>query len=175
MATIEANLNEVDAWGGEVTQLPPGEYQLKVLAADVEQKESGETIKSQLVVKYEVVSGAFAGKATTAWFGLDFTKDTPRKRLKSLVAATGIPLSPNGSFDSAQLVGARLNADITHESYTSKPDPITGQSTEKTTIRVVNERPFREVSAVAPASNGTPVAPRAGVSVPGSLPGLTKA
>jgi|SRR5882672_3515850 len=171
MATIEANLNDVEAWGGEVSTLPPGEYQLKVKAADVEQKDSDGKITSQLVVDYEVTSGAFSGKVVKAWFTLDFTKDTPRKRLKSLVVACNIEVSPNGSFDTAQLVGCQLNADVIHQTYMSKPDPITGNPVEKTSVRVVNERRSGPVNAsvAAPASGS----PRTGVSVPGTMPGLT--
>ena len=175
MATIDANLNEIDAWGGETTQLPPGEYQLKVTAADVEQKEDGEKIKSQLVVNYEVISGAFSGKTIKAWFMLDFTKDTPRKRLKSLVNATGIGVSPNGSFDTAQLLACKLNADVVHESYQSKPDPITGQSVEKTAIRVVNERTLRELSGIAGGQAALAGPGKSSVSVGSNLPGLTRA
>lgn len=179
MAIIEANLNEVEAWGGESVQLPPGEYQFKVKNADVESKADGEKTKLQLVVDYEVLSGTFAGKTAKAWFQLDFSKDAPRKRLKSLILACNVPLSPNGSFDTAQLVGCKLNADVTHESYESKPDPITGAKVEKTAVRIVNERPFRDVVEVAssssPVQSNGPVAGRPVPSVGGSLPGLTKA
>jgi hypothetical protein len=96
----------------------------------------------------------------------------PRKRLKSLVTAAGITVSPNGSFDSAQLVGCKLNADVVHETYQSKPDPITGQSTEKISIRIVNERSFGGINASSTVSAGRPVS---APSVGGSLPGLTKA
>ncbi len=173
MATIEANLNDVEAWGGEVTTLPPGEYQVKVKAADVEQKEDGEKIKSQLVVDYEVISGAFSGKVCKAWFGLDFSKEVPRKRLKSLVQAANVPLSPNGSFDSAQLVGCKLNIDSIHQTYTSKPDPITGTTEEKTAVRAVNERPFRDVVAASAGTASVNPSPGLKIGAPG-LPGLTK-
>lgn len=181
MATIEANLNEagLDAWGGEISTLPPGEYQFKIKAADVESKEDGEKIKNQLVIDYEVVSGAFSGKIAKAWFNLDFTKDTPRKRLKSLVQAAGIAVSPNGSFDTAQLLGCKLNADVIHRTYEGKPDPVLGgPPPQKTAINIVNERPFREVvNAPEGAVNGAPSTPGTlpGVKVGGAaMPGLTK-
>lgn len=175
MATIEAGLNDVEAWGGEITQLPPGEYQFKIKAADVEQKEKDGKVISQLVVDYEVLSGAFAGKPGKAWFTLNFAKDTPRRRLKSLVTAAGITVSPNGSFDSNQLVGCKLNADVIHESYESGPDPITGVKIEKTAVRIVNERPFRDVVTQPNGATSQGAGKPASVSVGASLPGLSKA
>ncbi len=166
---VGANLNDVDAWGGESVQLPPGPYQLRVKGADVEQKDKEGKITTQLVLDYEVVSGAMSGKTLKAWFSLDFSKDVPRKRLKSLVLACGVPIDPSGSFDTAALVGCKINADVVHETYDSKPDPITGGVSQKTAIRVVNERPF--------GAMGVDGAQRAASATVGgtSLPGLTRA
>lgn len=178
MPVIEAQLNDVEAWGGENVQLPPGEYQLKVKGADVEQKDANEqgVVKSSLVVEYEVLSGAFSGKTVKAWFGLDFTKEVMRKRLKSLVNASGINTGPTGAFDSNQLVGCKINADVTHDTFQSdKRDPITGNILPpKTFVRVVNERPFREVVA-GPTAQTNAGGTKQPASVGGSLPGLTRA
>lgn len=176
MANIEANLNDIEAWGGEITKLPPGEFSFKIKAADIENKEKDGKTQSQLVVDLEVISGPFAGKTAKSWFGLDFTKDTPRKRLKSLVNASGIAVSPNGSFDSAQLIGCKINADVTHETYMTKAGlDVVGGSVippeEKIAVRVVNERPFREVAGTATANGTSAPTPISGGA---SLPGLTK-
>lgn len=174
MATIEANLNDVEAWGGEIVQLPPGEYSVKVKSADVEQKEKDGKVTNQLVVDYEVISGAFAGKVCKAWFNMDFSQDTPRKRMKSLVNACNIPLSGNGSFDSNQLVGCKLNIDIIHRTYEGKPDPILGGPPPvKTAVNAINERTYREVVNQPAATSAPTNAKPASVPMGATLPGLT--
>ena len=122
MPMIDAKLNEVDAWGGESTQLPPGPYSFRIKSASIESKAEG---KNQLVVENEVISsGEMKGKTAKSFFMLDFSKDAPRKRLKSLVLATKVPVDAAGNFNSDNLVGTQYDAEVTHESYESKPDPL---------------------------------------------------
>jgi hypothetical protein len=176
MAIIQnANLNDVEAWGGEITQLPPGPYQLRIKSAAIEEKGSGADVKAQLVIDYEVLSGAFSSKSIKAWFSLKFDKDTPRKRLKSLIVASGIQLDSQGNFDTNQLVGCKLNADVIHETYESGKDPITGQAVEKLAVRVVNERRFAPLSDTGNANTGNAVPTNAAQSFAPNLPGLTPA
>lgn len=174
MPMIDAKLNEVDAWGGESTQLPPGPYSFRIKSASIESKAEG---KNQLVVENEVISsGEMKGKTAKSFFMLDFSKDAPRKRLKSLVLATKVPVDAAGNFNSDNLVGTQYDAEVTHESYESKPDPITGQTTTKTATRIVNEMPFGTNAAKAsgkPAvSNSAPVSGQAAPLMPG-MAGLT--
>ena len=175
MPMIEgANLDNVEAWGGESTQLPPGPYSFRIVKASIEAKSEG---KNQLVIDNEVISeGEMKGKTAKSFFMLDFSKEAPKKRLKSLVIATRIPVT-GGNFNSDNLVGTQYDAEVTHESYESKPDPITGQTTTKTATRIVNEMPFGTNAAKASgkpsaASNAAPVSGQAAPLMPG-MAGLT--
>lgn len=179
MAQIEAGLTDaIDAWGGEVVQLPPGPYQFKITAADIESKQADDnTTKLQLIVSFEVFSGEMAGKTAKSWFQIPSggkSDDTARKRLKSLTLATGIQLDSKGNFDTAQLIGCKLNADVIQQSYESKPDPITGHTLTKTMTKIVNERPFAPIIANGAGAPQTKVNSGVPASMPG-LPGLTKA
>lgn len=177
MTQINAGLNDVEAWGGEIVQLPPGSYQFVVKAADIEEKadESGKP-KSTLIVSAEVLSGAFAGKQVKSWFTLDFTKDTPRKRLKSLVLATGIPVDSAGGFDTTNLIGCKFNADVVVSSYEGKADPLTGVKPMKESAKVVNERPYGSLGVDTRQQESMPSAGKVmgGTGTGGSMPGLTK-
>lgn len=172
MAIIQAQLNEVDAWGGEIVQLPPGAYSFRIKEVATEQKESKDGKPYlQLVLDNEVISGEFSGKVQKSWFSCDFSKDTPRKRLKSLIVATGIRTTPSGDFDSNDLNGCQYNADVTHETYEGKPDPLNGGKTApKTAVRIVNERPFEAVlgAKTGAANSGAKVG---GAAMPGLTPG----
>lgn len=168
------DLTNVNAWGGESTHLPPGPYSFKIKAANIEAKSEG---KNQLVLDNEVVSdGEMKGKIAKSFFMLDFTKETPKKRLKSLITATRIQLV-NGTFATESLVGTQYDADVIHEDYESKTDPITGQAATKTAIRIVNEMPFGTNAAESggkPAMSGNSSAPAMGMGAGMSgMAGLT--
>lgn len=177
MAQIDAGLTaDVEAWGGEIVTLPPGPYQLRVKAADVEEKKDKEgNPRLQLVVESEVLSGAFAGKNPKSWYniprGNDKAAETARKRLKSLIVACNVPVDGAGNFDTNQLIGCKYNADVIHDTYESGADPLTGKTVQKTAVRIVNERAY---GAIASPDN-KPANGQGAVSPASGLPGLTKA
>lgn len=164
MAQIHGRLNDVDAWGGEGGALPPGEYHFLIEEAKQAQSKNG---KPQLELDLKVLNeGEMKGRSTKQWYTLNFEKDAPRKRLKSLVLATGIPLDGNGDFDDTQLKGTSFVGDVQSETY-EVADQVSGQKLVKERTRIVNERPANGggVRAAAPAAAGGFVA-----NAPGNYP-----
>lgn len=163
MAQIHARLNDVEAWGGEGGMLPPGEYHFMIENAVQAQSKNG---KPQLELDLVVINeGEMKGRKSKQWYTLNFEKDTPRKRLKQLILATGIPLDGNGDFDDAQLKGATFVADLVAEQY-EVADQVTGQKLTKDRTRLQNERVAGGASAPAVRS----AAPAAGGFVPNAAP-----
>lgn len=166
MAQIHARLNEVEAWGGEGGALPPGEYHFLIEEAKQAQSKNG---KPQLELDLKVLSeGEFKGRSTKQWYTLNFEKDVPRKRLKSLILATGIPLDGNGDFDDSQLKGTTFVGDVQVEQYEAVDQVSGGQKVVKERTRIVNERPAGSVSGV-PQPSANPAA--AGGFVPNAPAG----
>lgn len=172
MAHIAGRFHEVNAWGGESEALPAGpDYVLQIEA--VEQTVSSKKAVPQLQVTTVVLNeGEYNGRKGMFWYNLDLSKETPRKRIRSLVDATGIALDAEGGFDDADLIGRVFMADVVHEPY-KDVDATTGTAIEKTRVRIQNERMVEGAgqpagdaapAAVAPAAAPAPAAPAAPVA-----------
>jgi hypothetical protein len=161
MAHIAGRLHEVQPWGGESEALPPGpDYALQI--ESVEQGQSPKKGTPQLNVTCIVLNeGELHGRKAIFRYNLNLEKDAPRKRLRSLVDATGVQMDDQGGFDDQQLVATAFMADVIHEPY-DDVDATTGTKIQKIGVRIQNERPLDmqpAAGAAAPAAVAAAPAP----------------
>ena len=165
MARIQGGFNQVQAWGGESEALPPGEYLFEITEMKQGQSKNG---NPQLEMSVKVHNeGELYGRGGKFWYTLNFQSEVPRKRLKSLIDATGVSIAADGSIEDQEFVGRYFMADVAHETYTVT-DPASGNSVEKSRTRIQNERPVQQqgqgnaafaASAPAPAAAPQQFAP----------------
>jgi hypothetical protein len=167
MAHINGRFHEVQAWGGESEALPPApDYVFQIEA--VEQGQSPQKATPQLNVTCLVLNeGELYGRKAIFRYNLNFEGkggDTARKRLKSLIDATQIPLDDQGGINDDDLIGRVLMADVIQETY-KVADATTGTQIEKIATRIQNERVVPDANAQA----GAP-APAAAAPAPAAAP-----
>lgn len=140
MAYIGGKFHEVQGWGGESEALPPGtDYVFRVDKIAQGQSSTGKPqLELDLVVCNE---GELKGRASKSWYTLNFEKDTPRKRVRQLIDATGVQMDQAGGIDDQAFIGRYFVGDVVHEPY-QKADPVSGQMVEKTRTKICNERPY---------------------------------
>lgn len=139
MATIAGRFHEVKGWGGQSESLPPGPdyvFQIDVAQQGQSPKKGTPQLELELTVLNE---GELNGRKAFHRLTLNLEKETPRKRMRQLIDATGVPMDGNGNIDDADFVGRIFMADVVEESY-EDVDATTGTKISKTAIRVVNER-----------------------------------
>lgn len=167
------NLNEVSAWDGASSSLPPAEYLFEVEDCIV-----GATSKQnpQLEFNLTVVAGAetdiYNGTSRKHWVVMT---DKAAGRVRNMLDACGVQMDAEGGFDSDHFIGARFIAEVFEDTY-SKPNLETGGSIEKTSNKIRKERPesvgfssqegmaSAVVAPAVPAAPAAPVAPAAAVA-----------
>lgn len=157
MAYINGRLHEVESWDGKSEALPPApDYVLLIEAAKqgTSSKKGSPQLEITTVVQNE---GELHGRKGVFFYNLQLDKDTPRKRLRSLVDACGVPMDANGGIDDQALIGKMFMADVIAESY-KDVDVVSNQTIEKTRTRLQSERKVGSApTAVAPVP--TPASP----------------
>lgn len=162
---IDMNLNDEnitpwDGQGGSNKPIPDGEYEFEIKMVEKQTSKKG---NPTLVVDLEVVTdGEAKGLTCRQWYSLKQDVDASRRRMKSLILASGIALDGQGGFSAQQLVGAHFIATVRHEEYEDM-NAQTGQPVTKTGTRVISERPVAPPEKAAP----TPPPPRTRVGANG--------
>lgn len=122
--------------GASFSPIAPGDYELEI--TDAKRTTTKKTNKPMLVIEFTVINeGADKNKTARGWYVLDNSSAFSLGRLAALLTASGVPFDENG-FSLAGLVGARIGGTISHEAYSDMD--ATGQSIEKTSVRVTCER-----------------------------------
>jgi hypothetical protein len=125
---IDVDMSGVETWDGQDRPLVPiGTYRFKV----VNLINHGPRIEGV----FEILDGEHAG--SKVWNNYQHTNDTGKKRLKNLMVACGASL---GRFDSDELVGSTIIADVVHNLGQAKPDEMGNVREPKTFANLCNER-----------------------------------
>jgi len=150
MAFLNLSLHSVQAWNGANEGLPPAEG-LVFQVAKVTTEPGKEPGKEQMVCELLVVSeGELKGRKAFGRYSVGAqVKQGALGRVKQLILATHVQLSPDGGFDDQQLVGTYFMADSVHETY-DKTDAVTGNVSKANSVKIINER--TPVSAAPPAA-----------------------
>ncbi len=157
MAHIGLRLQEVEGWDGKTGGLPPHDDVLFVIEKAT-QENSAKKGTPMLKLELMVVDGELRGRKAFSQFVIaPDAKEGSRRRLKQLIMATQLQLDQQGGFDDAMLIGRQFVADVVSEPYT-ETDPATGQVIEKSSSRIINERPVGAPSMAAGAPAGYPSA-----------------
>jgi hypothetical protein len=181
MAYVSAGITaDTKAWDGVSGALPPASDVL-FRVDDVKQEASPKKGTPQLVLDCVVVTeGELKDRKAMHRFVIGPNmKPASIGRLKQLLDACGIQADSNGGFDSDHLKGRVFIADIVVEPY-NQTDPVTGQTLEKSSSRLQNERPYRNQAApgaqpqaqpqpqqgFAPQQNFAPQQPQQGYAQP---------
>jgi hypothetical protein len=169
MAHINGRFHEVSAWSGESEALPPGpDYAFQI--EGVEQGVSPQKQTPQLNVTCIVLNeGENYGRKGIFRYNLNLDKEAPRKRLRSLIDATGIPMDADGGIDDQDLIGRQFLADVIAENY-DVVDGTTGTKITKTASRIQNERPLDGANQAADAAAPQAVAPAPAAAAPAPAP-----
>lgn len=144
---IDINLEGQEAWGGEFTLLPVGDYLLTVVG--FEQKNSKSTNQPMIAVTFEVAEGEHVGKKAFNNYSLT---QKALGRIKSLMVACRTQLD---KIVASQFMGQTIAASIIHEIQAAGVDANGNPTPERTNARVVNEQPYGDAPEVKAATKTT--------------------
>jgi len=161
MAFLNLSLHSVQAWNGANEGLPPAEG-LVFQIAKVTTEPGKEPGKEQMVCELMVVSeGELKGRKAFGRYSVGAqVKQGALGRVKQLILATHVQLSPDGGFDDQQLVGTYFMADSVHETY-DKTDAVTGNVSKANSVKIINERTPVSATPAAAAAFAPAAAPAA--------------
>lgn len=142
---IDLSLNDVEPSDGSFETVSPGEYVFEATAVKGGQSKAG---NPKMVVSYKIldaITDADAckgeiGKEVVQSYSLKKDGEFGRRRVKALVLALGVELDERGGFDPSHMIGGTMIAEVKIEQYEEK-NPLTGISTQKTSQKVMRERP----------------------------------
>lgn len=127
---MDLDVSGAKEWSGEPRPLlPPGRYKFKIVSVK-QAKTAG-----QFEFKFEVVDGEFAGQF--AWNNYNYGHEVGLGRLKHLMQECGASLT---QFNSDELVGQFIYADIVHSQGKARPDAMGQPMEAKTFANLINER-----------------------------------
>jgi hypothetical protein len=151
-------LSKAEAWDGEQSMLPPGDYVFQIEGCAITNaKSSG---KPQLELDLVVVAGeteTLNGATKKHWVSLS---EKAVGRLRALTEAIGLVIPDNDAFDTDVLIGQQFVAEVYADTY-KKVDTGTGVETEMPTFKLRKERSVATWGAEATTTAATPVTPAA--------------
>jgi hypothetical protein len=131
----DPNLKGWDGIAGPV--LPIGEYEVEVVAVDVETTKKGDG--RNLVMTHAVkTEGDWYDQEVKQWLKIAGPNDKlgVKKRMAHVVRdVLGVPLLPGGGFETKHLIGRRMIINIIHDQLIKIDfDPVTNQELKKPVI-----------------------------------------
>jgi hypothetical protein len=127
---MDINVSDANAWSGEERPLlPVGRYKFRIV--NVKQGKAA----GQLEFKFEVVDGECAGQF--AWNNYNYGHEVGLGRLKHVMQECGASLT---QFNSDELVGQYIYADVVHNQGKERPDAMGQPMKTKIFANLVNER-----------------------------------
>lgn len=153
----DENLQGWDGEGGGPPAIPPGIYTLEVANVEIADTNAGDG--RNFVFTWRVADeGEYQGKEFKSWmlFAGKNLKDGHRRRIAHVIRdCLRAPLNAAGGFETKDLLGLRLTATISHETY-AKRNPLTQEIKEYINLQMNGERP---VEGAAPAQAAAPAKP----------------
>ncbi len=160
----DERLQTWDGQGAGPPEIPLGEYMFEAVECELAATKKGDG--QNIVVTWEVAEGDYAGKRCKQWYlaSGQSMQDGNKRRLKHVFAyALGLAaagkLTPSGGFASADVIGRRMYATVSHEtSLVEKPNVQTGavDVKEYANIRLSQERPLDSQPGDGTAATPTP-------------------
>lgn len=168
---IDADLSEVNEWGGEQRPLPPqGDYTL--LVTNVEQKNAKSSGNNMITVEFTIQDEGEAN-GLKAWNNYVLTA-AAMGRVKQLMIAVGGSL--DGKIRASEIMGATIRGTITHSEVGGGTDANGNPLAPKTFANVMNELPLEETKpAVQQKAATTPPVARGGQQKAGGANGARRA
>ena len=153
---INMGMNDKDltpADGRKFDRVEPGTYDFEVEKAifDLSKNTGKKTLKITAKV---VTEGEMLGKKMTGTYVIG-DGDFERRRMKSIVIATGVDVDANGGFNREALQGLVFTADVILDEYKAL-NPQTGLEEMRPFTKWCSERPVEGVIQTATPSKPTP-------------------
>lgn len=177
---VDANLNEVDAWDGASAMVNPGEYHVRCTGVEGGNSQAG---NPKMTLTYTILDAVgeraeenkdMVGRTIKQSQSLNLTNDTVKKRLKAILNALIGGPDERGGFEPEALIDAEMVIEVVAQSY-SRPNPLTQEPEERTSIKVQRERSVEDyfgaaepepAPAPAPSANNRPPAANRGRRTP---------
>lgn len=107
---------ELEPHDGERKFVQPGEYNFEITEVKQDQSKAG---KPTLVVTASVLDGKSKGMTMRNWYSLT-DGEFARRRIKSLIEATRVPVDNRGAFSAQAFVGCKFHGKVIEDTFKSR-------------------------------------------------------
>lgn len=150
----DAEMVNLAPWDGEATSVEPGEYIFTV--TDMEQ---GDSRKGNPVLRVTYTVDSYADGSKTDQAGRTIKNSyvitgNGKARLKHFLTVTGVQISNRGGFNPKEALGRKIIAKVFKKTW-SDLDEATGDTVERLTSSLIQERPLENLAAQGVAREAT--------------------
>jgi hypothetical protein len=128
---------ELEPADGERKMVDPGEYDFEITEVKQDQSKAG---KPTLVVTASVLGGPNKGRTMRNWYSLVGDSEFSRRRLLSLIQATGVPVDDRGGFSTQAFVGCKFHGKVVEEEFSARN--AQGIEEQRTWSKITCEAPL---------------------------------